>query len=292
MGYAVNFSLHFFYHFYSYHGASTIDLHGIFSQKLGDIVYNFILFLGYTPDAKFMSPPGILNFITVVVFFIIFYEAGRIVKQNYGLNKFKMDVFFMLFFIVTTAYHIILFQILDEDPMTWHFIPVQVLYIPALAVIFEFIKKTMPLRKAMSFISVISFVILCNGTIRLHALPWYDVTSYRKSSISYLDKNNLRFGFATFWNANVITELTDGRIEMLGLDNNDFHNIHSWLYPIAYENPSYYIGETFLLLTLDEWKTIPDEKLSLRQPDYVDDNFVIFKYPSTPMIFQELITGK
>jgi hypothetical protein len=287
-GYAVNFVLHFFYNFHSHHGASTIDLSGIFFQKLGDLLYNFIVFLGYTANAKFMSPPGIFNFVIVIAAFVIFYEAVKIIKNRRGGAVSSVNVSFMMFFIVSIVYHIILIQILDETS-TRYMIPVQVLYIPALAVIFEFVKKSMTQRKAAIFITVITFVLTCNSMIKLYFLPEGDSTVHRKDSISYLEENNLRFGFASFWNANVITELTNGRIETLSLDPDDYHKINVWLYPLAYKDPGYHKGETFLLLTYDEW--LSDEVLSSRVPDYRDDNFVIFRYPSASRVFEELITG-
>ncbi|MDR2742606.1 MAG: hypothetical protein LBB98_10705 [Treponema sp.] len=288
-GYAVNILLHLFYHFHSHHDASTIDLSGIFFQKLGSIIYNFILFLGYTANAKIMSAQGVLNFAIVIIVFLIFYEPARIIKNRRDNGVSVANVSFMLFFIVSILYHIIFFQILDEGAELRYMFPTQVLYVPALAIIFEIAKKNMTRKKATLFISGIVFIILCNGAIRLYSLPEVDYNSHRKNSISYLEENNLRFGFATFWNANVITELTDGRIEMLGLNIGNYHNL-DWLHPVVYENPDYYKGETFLLLTLGEWQS--DEGLSRCVPDYEDDSFVIFRYPSAVRIFEEIITGK
>jgi hypothetical protein len=290
-GYAVNFLLHIFYRFHSHHGAATTDLSGVFAQKLGDFLYSFILFLGFTPNAKFMTPQGLLSFASIIVCFLIFYEAARIIKTRPDSNVSVICVYFMLFYAVSTAYHIALFQFLEEDLISQHLIPTQILYIPALAVIFEFVKKSMSERKAALFLSGIVFTILCTGMMRLYSLPEYDRTTYRMEAISYLEKNDLRFGFASFWNANVITELTNGRIEILGLHYDDYHRIHVWLYPVAYEDPAYYAGETFLMLTQDEWKNIHDEKLSGRQPDYEDEYFVIFRYPSAVQVFDEVITG-
>jgi hypothetical protein len=233
-----------------------------------------------------MYVQGILSFASLIVVFIIFYGAARIVKNRDAEDR--INALFAAFFIVSTIYHILLFQMIDNDYR--HIIPLNILYIPALAVIFESVKRNMPSRKARLFISGIVFVIICGGLIRLHALPEYDANSYRKDSIAYLEENNLRFGFASFWNGNVITELTNGRIETLVLDPDDYHKLNVWLYPIDYEAPDYYKGETFLLLEKKELETIPDEKLISRKPDYEDNYFVIFRYPSAATVFDEIIT--
>jgi hypothetical protein len=234
-----------------------------------------------------MSVQGILSFASVVVAFLIFYGTVKIIKKR-GRED-GISVSFMAFFIVSSIYHILLFQLVDGDDR--HLIPLYILYVPALAIIFESVKKNMPRLKARMLVSGIAFVIICGGLIRLHALPEHDNTSYRKNSIAYLEENNLRFGFASFWNANVITELTNGRIGILGLHPDDYHELNVWLYPVAYEDPDYYKGETFLLLTKTELETMPDKNLSRRKPDYEDDNFVIFRYPSTAVVFEEVIMG-
>jgi hypothetical protein len=196
---------------------------------------------------------------------------------------------FAAFFIVSSIYHAVLFQILDGEAR--HLIPLHILYIPAFAVIFEFVKKSMSAKKSKLFVYTISFAIIGSGLVNLYMLVSYGVNNPRKGSISYIEKNNLHFGFASFWNANVLTELTNGRVEMLGLDSDNIHDISGWLHVIAYENPAYYAGETFLMLSQDEWKNIPDEELSGRQPDYEDEYFVIFRYPSAVQVFDEVITG-
>jgi hypothetical protein len=288
-GYLINAALHFFYRFLSHHGAFTIDLSDIFFQKLGNIIYNLMIFLGYTANARFISAQGVLNFCSLIFIFVVFYESVKIIRRGRINNISDANTSLALFFIVTIVYHIALFQILNEHPFSAHIMPSLVLYVPAVAVIFEFIKKNMPPIKARLLISGMAFVVLCAGTIRLYSLPEHDVTSYRKPSISYIEEHDLRFGFASFWNANIITELTNGRIEMFGLHYDDIRSKDIWLRPIAYENPDYHKGETFLLLTKDEWETYSGESILQRPPDYRDDNFVIFRFPSTGIIFNELI---
>jgi hypothetical protein len=286
VGYAINSVLHLFLHFAFQIGKDTVDLSGIFFQRLGDILYNFILFLGYTADVKFISAQGVLNFAVVIIAFLVFYEAIRIIKTRRANDVSALNVSFVLFFMVATVYHVVLFQIIEY--ISRYLYPTYILYVPTLAIVFEFVRKNMPRKKAAIFVSGIVFVILCSGMIKLYSLPDIDNNNHRKSSISYLEENNLRFGFASLWNGNIITELTNGRIETLGLHPDNYHKMSGWLYPVAYRNPDYHTGETFLLLTRDEWQG--DEKLLRRVPDYEDDYFVIFKYPSAAQVFEEIIT--
>jgi hypothetical protein len=74
---------------------------------------------------------------------------------------------------------------------------------------------------------------------------------------------------------------------MPGLDPDNIHAANVWLNVIAYKNSGYHKGESFLLLTKED--LLQDEKLARRKPDYEDDNFVIFRYPSTEIVFDEVL---
>ena len=119
-----------------------------------------------------------------------------------------------------------------------------------------------------------------------------------KQYIQYLLDNRLDYGFATFWNANVTTELTNGKIELAGLepdglnpDTNLRFNIQRWLNPVKFHNPLYHQGESFLLLTRAEWELAKaaERPFSQLQPDYEDDGFIIIRYPSSEIIHRKVL---
>jgi len=109
-----------------------------------------------------------------------------------------------------------------------------------------------------------------------------DVNSGRKDYIQYLLDNHLDYSFATFWNANVTTELTNGKIKLAGLNHWDFPKIRllRWLIPEFFLNPSFHQGECFLLLTRAEWETArkADRIFTQIGPDYEDNNSLVFSY--------------
>ncbi|MDR1895037.1 MAG: hypothetical protein LBQ61_10200, partial [Spirochaetales bacterium] len=199
------------------------------------------------------------------------------------------EVFILLFFIVSSIFHIFLFQFLNSEMELRYFIPFLVLYIPVLAVLFNRITKKLSSINSMIFIAVITMMLTVQGALKFQEILRADNNSSRNEYITYLETHRLNYGFATFWNANVTAELSNGRIEIAGLAPDTIHVIHNWLAPSAYENPDYHKGETFLLLTKDEWETYSGESILQRPPDYRDDHFVVFRFPSTGIIFDELI---
>jgi hypothetical protein len=138
--------------------------------------------------------------------------------------------------------------------------------------------------------------ILGQGYLNFQNLTRDDVNTVRKGYIQYLLDNQLDYGFATFWNANVTTELTNGKIELAGLnphklvDTNQF-SIHNWASPMKHSDPAFYQGESFLLLTRAEWELAQEtEKPFARlKPDYEDNGFIVIRYPSARIIHREVL---
>jgi hypothetical protein len=135
------------------------------------------------------------------------------------------------------------------------------------------------------------------GYLNFQDMAGQNGNSVRKGYIRYLLDNQLDYGFATFWNANVTTELTNGKIELAGLnpdglntDKNSF-SINGWLNPTKFYDLSFHQGGSFLLLTRAEWELAqrtgrPFVRLV---PDYEDNDFIIIRYPSAEIIHREVL---
>jgi hypothetical protein len=296
VGFMVNIILHIFFQFHSYSGMNVSALREEFFQKLGSILFEFIAYFGYTENSKLLSPNGLFSLLSLALLGFLFVCAVRIVRRYYKTEKTSSgnilssaEVFICLFFTVSSIFHIAIFQFLDGDITLRYFIPFLFLYIPVLAVIFKYTAKKLPPIKATSVSAFITMIVMVQGAIKFQEIVPADWTSARSGYIQYIEEHNLSYGFATFWNANVTTELSNGKIEMAGLNPDNIHTLHNWLSPTAYENPDYHKGKTFLLLTKDEAETYNKEPLLQGPPDYADDDFVVWRFPSATTIFNGLI---
>jgi hypothetical protein len=295
-GYGLNFTLRFFFKFHSYAGLRTADLNGSFFQKLGDILLNIIAFLGYAANSKIFSPDGAFSLLSVgLSIFIIVLSIkiiSRYVKKNVNDDApFSPHIFMLLFFIVSAIYHIFLFFFLDQGITTRYFIPILIFYIPLIAILFNRMKDSFSYRNASFIVMLTAMIILGNSAMKFHQIIRTDVNSIRYGYINYLKQHNLHFGFATFWNADVTTELTNGAVEIAGLLIFGARPVkYDWLKPVKYDDPSYYSGETFLLLSGEEWGELKNtEKFVENQPVYEDNHFIILTYPSAQFIHNELL---
>jgi len=174
-----------------------------------------------------------------------------------------------------------------------------VLCFPVIAVFLEYAGKSYGNPKRAAIICGITLFIIGQGALNFQSMVTRDINTVRKGYIQYLVDNKLDYGFATYWNANVTTELSNGRIEMAGLEsrirsgaNANQFRILPLLIPKKYLDPLYHRGEAFLLLSSDEWDLVKGRSsFSGRRPDYKDDNFVLFRYPSAQIIHRDVLAA-
>ena len=104
----------------------------------------------------------------------------------------------------------------------------------------------------------------------------------------FLDKN-YSFGYATFWNANILTFMTDGRLELGNLEpdtinNNDYipktFHCHLWLTPDRFYHDDYKSDvPVFLLVTQEEYERSPEHNIFKSGREvYSDDFYRVFDY--------------
>ena len=294
-GYAVNGLLHLRYSFQSFDDMG-IEHSANYAQKFGMSLANIAGFFGFTTDVGFTSLQGFFGITAIIAAFILIRSVFKICAKNKVVSR---KYFLILFFAASAIFNIFVLVIVDRAIISRYFIPFMVLYIPIIAILFEHSIRAYNKTKRLAIIIGISVFLFGQSFLNFQRLAERDLNTVRSGYIEYLNENNLDFGFATFWNANVNTELSNGRIRMVsviptrqgpGVRQFIINNI---LTPRHVFDPGFYRtreGESFLLLSSIEWEMLRWSNPFVRVvPAYNDDNFVIIKYPSAEAIFEELI---
>ena len=167
----------------------------------------------------------------------------------------------------------------------WHMVPVAVLFIPGVAIVLS----DLPLRPALRRVILVglSACFLVLGILGYSSFAQWTKRDAVRTSPAYsqmanvLLENGYRNGYATFWNANNLTELSDGAIEVWSVEefNEDtLRNpvIYHWLQEKSHdtERP---IGKTFVVWSAEEFAKYGKLKFSyLGKIVFQDDDFVVF----------------
>jgi hypothetical protein len=301
-GYVCNYFLHFWYIFHSFDDMRLENLFVLFFPKLGQSLVSLAEFFGLSSGSSLLSAHGLFSVIAIIGTFFLFWAVFKSFRQFWlqddTTGNPAENQFIPVFFIVSVIFNIFVFIIIDDDITSRYFIPFMVLYIPLAAILFQHVEKECSHLKRIALISGIVLFIFGQSYLNFQSLSRNDVNTVRKGYIQYLLDNRLDYGFATFWNANVTTELTNGKIELAGLGpeglnpDANFH-IQGWLNPVKFYNSSYHPEESFLLLTRAEWELAQATGRSFAQlqPDYEDSGFIIIRFPSAEVIHREVLNN-
>ena len=108
-----------------------------------------------------------------------------------------------------------------------------------------------------------------------------------KKVAAFLQENEYSFGYASYWNANIMTELTDGYVEVANIREFEDMSYFYWSSPMKYYEPDYHKGKTFLLMTQEQLAEHAElSVVSEGEKVYEDETYVVLHYDSVEEIIQ------
>ena len=115
-----------------------------------------------------------------------------------------------------------------------------------------------------------------------------DKNAEEKKVAAFLKENEYSFGYASYWNANIMTELTDGSVEVANILNFADMSYFRWSSPMKYYEEGYHEGKTFLLMEQEEYGEYANLPVVAEgEVVYEDDTYVVLHYDAKQQIFGE-----
>ena len=269
-GYLINSTvLHLYYDYYSY----TINFKSFSINRLKDVIAFFFLNFGYS-EGKVFSVNLVHNIICFVWFGLF------VVSLIVGLKRKKNDLYFRFSLLTLASYliYVLVFVFTDITFKDRHSLVLIWMTLPCIFFLFEEIRNKINMR----YIPAILFcgLMLITGACQYMTLSQRDDLSELRKIATFLTENGYKDGYATFWNGNVLTELTNGYLdvwissdELNEGDNND--RTFEWLQikSHVYEHPE---GKVFWVLSEDQRrdsrliKNVPDQHIIYETPEEVN----------------------
>lgn len=113
-------------------------------------------------------------------------------------------------------------------------------------------------------------------------------------AVDFLEEDGYDVGYATHWNANIITEMTNGRIPMISIIRvfpEYFYLYRDWLTNKQYRERSFVEDQNiFLLLTREEADVFSGSELAaLSIPVYEDAHYIVFTFDFSTEVWDYLL---
>lgn len=274
---------------YSENMISLID-----ASRIKDIAYGLMHHFGFRDDIRLISILGVLSILG------IFLTIGCIIVAIVGVAKYKKHkniamAFPSVFFLSYVAVMTLVFSVLNGGyHFVLYFTPVVVWFIPVLVQQLCNLPKDVPvinMRKVLPILAAV--IIFLNGAVnsiyfldhtkfqqKYEGLVFQDreITQTLEPVVDFLVENGYERGYATFWNANVITEMSDGAVRFVNVhyfDATGHIQYNPWL--CLNTNRDLVGTKDFLLLqTADRESFESKNDLTRCELVYLDEAYVIY----------------
>ena len=254
-------------------------------ELLRGILYQF----GFRSKLNVLSFIGILSGCAIICAIWAFFQSGKalLINTDYNQGKILLEGFFVASFGITIFAFIFAYD--SSYYYLLYLIPCAAWIFPLLASCLDQTSIDQFISNARGFFPIIcAFTFLCNGFLNLfwfsddiyinqpyEGLYYQDaaIVSSLSNAADYLTEHNLTTGYATFWHANVLTEMTNGRVRVVSVkDVPDFPVFYDWLtFKTAPTSPN---GLAFLLLNKYEDNYTFEDASKV----YDDGLFIIYQF--------------
>ncbi len=220
-------------------------------QDINSILWDIFSFFGYEMGVPVFSLEGVSGFCAVGLGALYFYCLFRVARRldRYGFVEQTICLFSLLALAANLA---IVFCVDMYAPR--YMAPVLIMYLPVYAVFF--LHREPRAEKASAFQKTLA--LAAAGCLLVTVLTGYrGFLHYSNGSLAYetaeyLNQNGYWFGYGSHWNANILTEFSNGKIRCATIEDFDGLRIRPWL--TCRENGAEaYEGKAFVILSNEEY---------------------------------------
>lgn len=248
-------------------------------EAAGEFLRNLLSLLGFPENGSLFSPalaPAALSLLLLALIAwaswsalrapapgaaaaqsAILAQPGEAAAPSPAETDAPGDRVLALFFLAAAVMHIGLLSLTSMPRNMYHFLPVSVYALPLAACALK--RLPWPKRARAALAGGMACLLAATSAVNSLYFSRRDITYEPRMALESLLAEGYDCGYATFWRANVLTELSGGEVEMYCLEGpydgpEAFDNLFPWLQLKAHatEPPE---GKVFVLLSKYEGET-------------------------------------
>ncbi|MCM1100596.1 MAG: hypothetical protein NC079_11195 [Clostridium sp.] len=280
-GYAVNvLYVSREYVFQTYDSTNFIAVYqGVFFERLQNALGSLLMLFGYIPERSVLSLRGMVTLAAFGILGILAYCAVRAGRESRGQR-----LFVSLFLASALCLNLFVFVFTTSTMVPRYYITIFIFVLPMLCFYYEKEERYWD-RLAVSVLLGACMLLAVGKTVLSYVST--DKNEDRRRVAAFLEEGGYSFGYASYWNANIITELTDGAVEIANVGDAENLEYFKWSSPMKYYEEGYPKGEVFLLLTAEEIADAADaESVAAGRVVYEDDAYTVLVYGSARTLME------
>lgn len=266
------------YVFQTYDATNFIAVYqGVFFERLQNALGSLLMLFGYIPDRGVISLRGIVTLAAFAMIAVFGYVSVKVCKKSEGQRQFVS-----LFLALSFALNVFVFVFTTSTMVPRYYLTIFIFVLPVLCFYME--QEKIYFDKAVVTMLLTGCVLLATGKTVLSYMT-VDKNADKRAVAEFLQENSYEFGYASYWNANIITELTDGQVEVANVLDPVSLEYFKWSSPMKYYEENYRDGEVFLLLTAEEVAEAKESRaVQTGKVVYEDNAYAVFVYESAEVL--------
>lgn len=251
-GYAVNvLYISNKYVFQTYESTLFIPIYqGELFDRLQNAVGCLLMLFGYIPEKGVLSLRGIVTLAAFVLLGVLVWCGVKAFRDTEGKR------FFTVLFLGTAfCVNLFVFVFTTSTMVPRYYLTIFIFTLPALCFYLE--GSHAKLDKLAVTVLLGGCLLLGTAKVTLSFVT-VDKNESKYQVAEFLEDRDYRFGFATYTNGNIITEITNGAVEIANIGDPEYLEYFTWSSPMKYYEEDYCEGEVFLLLTAEEEREYAD----------------------------------
>lgn len=270
---------------------------GVLLERTQDTVGNLLQLFGYIEEKGFLSIRGLISllafgFLAGILFLTV--RCSRLLAEEWRKpvagqkspagDQWEPRIWLvhsrltLWFFVSAFVLNTFVFLFTTSTIVARYYITVFLFVLPLLCIYYEYEK--LPLDRLLLALLLWGALGLTTAKC-VYSFIDKDKNEDRRPVAAYLEEQGYTFGYATYWNGNIITELTNGQVEIANIHEIDQMDMFTWSSPVKYYKEGYHDGKTFILLTAQEaaqYAQVP--VIAAGEVVYDQQGYVVLHYDS------------
>jgi hypothetical protein len=274
------------YQFQTYDVTNFIRVYqGIFLERVQNTLGSLLMLFGYIDDRPFISLRGLVTlcaFLMIGIILFVFLRTGKLLtgKLRLGISAGKKEWghrrFLLYFFAVSFLLNSFVFVFTNSTIVSRYYLTTVQFALPILAVYME--EEKFALDRLLVKSLLIACLLLASAKVT-YSFITTDKNVDKQQVAAFLEDNGYDFGYATYDYANILQEMTDGKVEIANIWRLDDMSFFRWSSPVAYYEENRGDEGVFLLVSSEEAREYGEEPaLAAGQIVYEDEAFRVYAY--------------
>ncbi len=211
-------------------------------------------FFGYRDDVQLMSMDGIVSVLAILLPLFGVAAMAALLRMKLSSRERIVALYAPIALFMGMLINVLVLLPGGTTTMPYsvsYYMPAALLLVFVLFWVLERFECKLRALRVLPMLAVVAAFVAGNAVYRERDMNTYNTEL--ENIANYLMEEDCVQGYATFWNANVLTEITDGEIDVYGVENWDYGDYSEWLQRKDHRDWEP-VGSIFAIFTMEDYQ--------------------------------------